>query len=283
LLDRSDGNIDSAGLVMTTLNANRAALEAINATPLAPAPKDAPTTGLARTKGLLNPDGIVAVAPGTTPTTILYVQKQKNGALALPPNQQCATQPYAPYGASAPKSANPDLITIRLATTTDGINFTDQGPVNGLNDPTTTSLLGTRYVAPSGTMIRLDGGRYGLFFAGGNCMDADSDAFHYIGYAESSDLLHWTIVNGIDHPIAALSPQVVTVNGTFTTVPAQPPVVGDAQPWYRSRVYAPSITKLDATHVTMTFAGYEVQSPNNDLLNYRTIGHVVLNASRALP
>jgi len=26
-----------------------------------------------------------------------------------------------------------------------------------------------------------------------------------------------------------------------------------------------------------------VQSPNDDLRNYRTIGHVVLNASRALP
>src|SRR5262249_36076651 len=121
------------------------------------------------------------------------------------------------------------------------------------------------------------------FFSGGNCMDADSDAFHYIGYAESTDLMHWTVINGIENPIASLLTEVLPVDGTPSTIPAQQPVVGDALPWFQSRVYAPSITRLDATHVTMTFAGYNVQSPNNDLLSYRTIGHVVLTASRALP
>ena len=33
----------------------------------------------------------------------------------------------------------------------------------------------------------------------------------------------------------------------------------------------------------MTFAGYGVQTPNNDLLDYRQIGNVVLTVSKALP
>src|SRR5262249_53966128 len=150
---------------------------------------------LARTVGLLNPDGILAVAPGLQPTTILYIQKQKGAASSLPVAQQCPVQPYAPYGANAPRAANADMMTVRLATTTDGLNFTDMGPVNGLADSTTTSYVGTRYIAPNGTLIKVDATHYGLFFAGGNCMDADSDAFHYIGYAESTDLMNWTIVN----------------------------------------------------------------------------------------
>jgi hypothetical protein len=33
----------------------------------------------------------------------------------------------------------------------------------------------------------------------------------------------------------------------------------------------------------MTFAGYGVQTPGDDLLDYRQIGHVTLTVSRALP
>jgi hypothetical protein len=33
----------------------------------------------------------------------------------------------------------------------------------------------------------------------------------------------------------------------------------------------------------MTFAGYGVQSPNTNLLNYRQIGNVMLTSSKALP
>jgi hypothetical protein len=285
-LDRSAGNIDNLGLIVTPLTATRAQLEAGNlTTPLAPAPKDGPVggTGLTRTTGLMNPDGILGVVPGVTPTTILYVQKQLNAATSFPANQQCGTQPYAPYGAAAPKKPNNDVATVRLATTTDGVAFTDMGAVQGLNDSTTTSYLGTRWVAPGGTIVKVDATHYGLFFSGGNCLDADSDAFHYVGYAESTDLVHWTILNGINNPIASLLTEVVTEAGEAVTIPAQAPVVGPALPWFYSRVYSPSITKLDATHVTMMFAGYGVQSPDNDLLNYRTIGNVVLRASRALP
>jgi hypothetical protein len=39
-----------------------------------------------------------------------------------------------------------------------------------------------------------------MYFAGGNCLDGDSDAFHFIGYAESTDKLHWTVYYDADHP-----------------------------------------------------------------------------------
>lgn len=50
-----------------------------------------------------------------------------------------------------------------------------------------------------------------------------------------------------------------------------------------TRLYAPSATQIDSTHLSLTFAGYGVQTPNNDLLNYRRSGNVVLTVSKALP
>lgn len=291
-LDRSDASIDNLGLVVTPLTNNIAALLAQPATPLAPAAQTIPAavdggTGPTRTTGLLNPDGIVALVPGSSPTQILYVQKQKGadntGSTALPLAEQCGAQPYLQPGATTAKKANHDIVTIRLASTTDGVAFTDLGAVSGLNDIAATSYLGTRYTAPNGTILKVDATHYGLFFSGGNCIDADSDGFHYIGYAESTDLKNWTIVNGITNPIASLATNVVTVSGEQTTVPWRYPVVGPALDWFKSRVYAPSVTKLDNQHVTITFAGYSVQSPNSDLFHYRQIGHVVLTASRTLP
>jgi hypothetical protein len=45
-----------------------------------------------------------------------------------------------------------------------------------------------------------------MLFGGGNCLDNDSDAFHFIGYAETdnqvtnpSDLLSWHLVNKCDN------------------------------------------------------------------------------------
>jgi hypothetical protein len=286
-LDRSNASVDNLGLVVTPLSNNRSALEAQPAQPLDPAPQNIPATGLTRTTGLLNPDGILGVVPGSSPVQILYVQKQKGGdntgATALPASQQCSAQPYLQPGQTKAKAANHDLVTIRLASTTDGVTFNDLGSVSGLNDAASTSYTGTRWVAPSGTLLKLDDSHYGLFFAGGNCLDADSDAFHYIGYAESTDLKHWTIVNGINNPIASIATNVATVGGAPATVPAQQPVVGPTLDWFKSRVYSPSVVKLDDRHVTITFAGYSVQSPNYDLLHYRQIGHVVLTSSRALP
>jgi hypothetical protein len=269
----------------------------------APALSDAPTdatSGLPEisphTFGLKNPDGILGIVPGRSPLTIIYEQKvlngDKTGPTVLPPSQQCNTFWSGFYAANGGLSPNDDVTFLRLASTTDGIHFTDLGALQGLNDPTTVSINGTRWLATAGTIIKLQDGRFGLLFSGGNCIDADSDAFHYIGYAESSDLIHWTVINGLDNPIASVFPATVSVNAqgvpaigpgtSLVTIPANTPVVGDAQGFMAGRVYAPSATKFDDRNITVIFAGYHTQKPKNGLGDYRTIGRVSLHSSQRL-
>ncbi len=244
-----------------------------------------------QTVGLTDPDGIMAVFPtpaatvgvAGTPVTVLWVQKILNGdntgATALPVSAQCTKAPFS-------GKTNHDIATVRLATTIDGVHFTDLGPVNGLSDPTTVDYNKTRWVSPRGTLIDIhgDGSRWGLYFSAGNCLDGDSDAFHYIGYAESSDMLNWTVYNDINHPEMSINPITTTnqATGLKVTIPANPPLV-PTQAWFAERLYAPTATQIDATHLSLTFAGYGVQTPNNDLLEYRAIGNVVLTLSQALP
>jgi len=248
------------------------------------------------THGLVNPDGILAAIPGTSPLKIIYEQKildgDESGDTALPPEQRCDTwwtDYYNQHGMLAP---NHDITYLRLAETTDGVYFTDLGPLQGLNDITSVSVLGTRWVATAGTIIRLEGNRYGLLYSGGNCIDADSDSFHYIGYAESDDLIHWTVVNGLNHPIASIFPVSLRVNrdgvpaegeGTrIVTVPSRTPIVGQAQGFMAGRVYAPSATLFQGNDITVIFAGYHTGKPKNALGDYRTIARVSLHSSRRL-
>jgi hypothetical protein len=241
------------------------------------------------TVGLLNPDGIMAVFPTSptaaagSPVTVLYVQKivggDNTGPTALPAAEQCTAAPFS-------GKINHDIAYVRLATTTDGINFTDLGAVSGLSDPTTVDYNKVRWVSPRGTLIDIngDGSRWGLYFSAGNCLDGDSDAFHFIGYAESSDMMNWTVYNDINHPIASINP-ISTHNqagGAAVTIPANPPLL-PTQPWFAERLYAPTAVQIDSTHLSMTFAGYGVQTPSADLLDYRQIGNVVLTVSKALP
>jgi len=240
---------------------------------------------VAQTVGLIDPDGIMAVFPTSptadagSPITVLWVQKILNGddtgSTALPTSEQCTKAPFS-------SKTNHDIATVRLATTTDGIHFTDLGAVNGLSSPTTVDYNQTRWVSPRGTLIDIFGNqtRWGLYFSAGNCLDGDSDAFHYIGYAESSDMMNWTVYNGINNPIASINPITATnqATGQTVTIPANPPLI-PTQPWFAERLYAPTATQIDATHLSLTFAGYGVQTPANDLLEYRQIGNVVLNIS----
>lgn len=247
------------------------------------------------TNGLLNPDGILGIVPGSSPLKIIYEQKILNGdntgTTAFPASQQCNTF-WANYYATNPfgTAVNDDITFLRLAETTDGINFKDDGPLQGLNDPTTVSLTGTRWLATAGTILRIGDGRYGLLFSGGGCVDGDSDAFHYIGYAESSDLIHWAVVNGINNPIISTFPVTLSVNAQgipatggesqLVTYPANTPVGGDAQGFFAGRVYAPSAASLDEDNITVIFAGYHTPKPKNGLGDYRTIGRLSLHASR---
>jgi hypothetical protein len=175
---------------------------------------------------------------------------------------------------------------VRLATTTDGVTFVDKGIVSGLNDPTTVDYNKTRWVSPRGTLIDIngDGSRWGLYFSAGNCLDGDSDAFHFIGYAESTDRMHWTVYNDINSPIASINTVKATnqSDATSVTIPANPPVF-PTEYWFAERLYAPTAVQIDSTHLSMTFAGYGVQTPSADLLDYRQIGNVVLTVSKALP
>jgi hypothetical protein len=266
----------------------------------APAMNDASTDSLnlpetpIHTHGLLNPDGILGIVPGSSPLQIIYEQKILSGdntaPTAFPASAQCNTF-WAGFYANNPfgTAVNDDITYLRIASTTDGINFTDLGALQGLNDPTTVSLTGTRWLATAGTILRLEDGRYGLLFSGGGCVDGDSDAFHYIGYAESTDLIHWSVINGINNPIISTFPVTMTVNGmgvpatgsgaTSVTIPADPAVAGNTQGFFAGRVYAPSATSFDRSDITVIFAGYRTQRPKNALGDYRTIGRVSLHAS----
>ncbi len=175
-----------------------------------------------------------------------------------------------------------------MATTKDGINFIDQGIAVGLNDPTAVDFHAIRYLG-SGSLVPLEDGRYGLVFGAGNCLDGDSDGFHFIGYAETvtpGDLLHWTVVNGIDNPVASTGKITVASNsngslGEPTTIPANDPLTGYAS-WYNGRVYGPTAAYLDRNHLTVVFAGYNTPQPSLNLGNYRSIGVTILTTSSEL-
>ncbi|HKD13074.1 MAG TPA: hypothetical protein VKE71_00885 [Candidatus Angelobacter sp.] len=269
----------------------------------APALDDAPTDQTSgdpepsfHTHGLLNPDGILGVVPGSNPLTIIYEQKilkgDNTGKTAFPPSQQCNTFWADFYAANGGLSPNDDITFLRLASTTDGVNFKDLGALQGLHDPTTVSINGTRWLATAGTILKLGDGRFGLLYSGGNCIDADSDAFHFIGYAESEDLIHWHVVNGLNNPIASVFPATLSVNaqgvpatgpGTGpVTIPSHTPVVGDTMGFFEGRVYAPSATRFHDNDITVIFAGYHTQKPKNGLGDYRTIGRVSLHSNQRL-
>ncbi len=269
-LDRTAANVDQSGLVVHQL------------TPLAGAPLNPASDTLEisqRTVGLLNPDGIIAEIPGVSPRTIFYLQKilngDRTGTTALPVEQQCGK----PVIFKEP-SASHDIVIPRMATTIDGVNFTDLGPINGLNNPAGVAPTDIRYVGPRGTVLRLHDGKWGLFFSGGNCLDGDSDAFHFLGYAESSDLRNWTVINGIQNPIASIAPLTVVFNGASVTVPATRPVVGNTLGWFEGRVYSPSFTRSGERGGILSFAGYHTPRPNDDRSDYRNIGRVRLYGMR---
>ena len=297
-LDRAVGHIDSDDLYIHELSP--APGHPLNG---APAMDDGPTDETAglpeiatHTSGLLNPDGILGVVPGVSPLTIIYEQKILNGDANFPAAQQCNTV-WGPYYANNPfgTGTNDDVTFLRLAQTTDGINFKDLGALQGLNNTTDVTATGTRWLATAGTILKLDGGNYGLLFSGGGCIDGDSDAFRYIGYAESSDLIHWNVVNGLNNPVLIASSYQINVDanglpvfpapgappaGTTITVPSTPAVGGGTNGFYAGRVYAPSAVPNGANDLTVFFAGYHTPKPKNGLGDYRTIGRITLHSNQ---
>jgi hypothetical protein len=260
---------------------------------------------IVNTTGLVNPDGLLAVVPNTYPIEVLYISKTLNSDY-VPPTSYPVCPASIPNG-----NFNDDVEVVRIATTTNFVNFTDITPfntpafsntrspntpiqmVNGLSDPSTTSYSGIRWVSGNGTLIKLSNGNWGLFFGGGNCLDGDSDAFHAIMYAESPDLMNWTVINGINNPIASIAtvsnvtdPQ----SGLTVTIPSTTPLVcqvaactNDTLPWFSGRVYAPQAIVTSTGTVSLVFAGYDagfqLGGSSRDLSSYRNIGQVNLSVA----
>jgi len=309
-LNRANGHIDSDQLVVHKLKR-----EGTN--PLASLPDFGYVSPLASrgyptleasagaTAGLQSPDAILGAVEIGDATAVVYVEKQLGVA---PVATQCMNTPswaLTNIDTGKQRSPNNDVITIRVATTKDGINFTDVGAASGLQDPTTTAFNGIRWLG-SGSIIPLSNGHYGLFFGAGNCLDNDSDGFHFIGYAETvaevdrpSDLLKWTVIYGFDNPI--LSTDTVTDPGPpsvkyptnrplidFTGIdvltPAQvspwaPPTVNGTTyntNFFSGRLYDPQAIVTDGSTVTIVFAGYNTPQPSSNLGDYRTIGRFQL-------
>jgi hypothetical protein len=292
-LDRAVGHIDFDDLYIHELSPQPGL-------PLngAPAMDDGPTdetTNLPEipfhTTGLMDPDGILGVVPGTWPLKIIYEQKILSGDLVFPAAQQCNTA-WATYYNTNPfgTGVNDDVTHLRLAETTDGIHFKDDGILQGLNDPTDVTAFGTRWLATAGTILKLEGGKYGLLFSGGGCIDGDSDAFRYIGYAESRDLINWKVINGLNNPVLITTPYTITVDtnglpastGTSITVPSTPAIGGITNGFYAGRVYAPSATPNGEHDLTVFFAGYHTPKPKNGLGDYRTISRIALHSDQAI-
>jgi hypothetical protein len=307
-LNRANGHIDSDQLVVHTLTPSEDS-------PLSKLPDfgyvsplasdldsdDYPTLDATAqsTSGLQNPDAFMgAVRMGST-TTVVYVEKTPNADTGLGYPACPSTPAFALTNLvnSKPRSPNHDVTAVRVATTKNGTDFTDVGVASGLSDPATVALNGIRYLG-SGSILPLADGRYGMFFGGGNCLDNDSDAFHFIGYAETdervtrpSDLLSWHVVNKLDNPILStdtvtdpsgprpypLTLPIVHVSGVDMLTPAQvapfmPVPGGYNSNFFSGRVYDPQALVTDERTVTIVFAGYNTPQPSNNLGDYRTIG-----------
>jgi hypothetical protein len=310
-LNRANGHIDHDQLVVHTAGFPAYGYVSPLVNPAAGDPGGYPalTPGALPTAGLQSPDAILGAVPMGNVTAVIYVEKQLKADNKPPYNQPPynyqVCPPTPPFALTnlingTPRSANHDVTTVRVATTTDGLNFTDVGKATGLFDPSTIDNHKTRYLG-SGSIIRLANGHYGMFFGGGNCLDNDSDAFHYLGYAETqnvvkgaADLQSWTVFNDLDHPI--LSTDTVTGPSPIGPIPANPPVVNvtgsdaltpaQVAPWtppsgyntnfFSGRAYGPQALYTDASTLTIVFAGYNTPQPSNNLGDYRTIGRFQL-------
>jgi hypothetical protein len=238
-LDRTVGIADKSGLIVRQITPNAG-------DPLAGAPASAQTGGAApaRTVGLASPDGIVALIPGM-PNTIMYLEKVL-----------VADQPPKDAGSDAGDAGPPiDITRLHLVDTTDGLTFTNDRLVTGILESNNGA-----YVGPRGSIIKYEDGRYGFFFSAGTSVaPEDGDAFHYIGYAESTNLTTWTVVNGIDNPLLSIDK---------TKDPGQ-------QSWYAGRTYAPNVVfSADTCSALLEFSGYATASPSGSPNDYRQIGVV---------
>jgi Bacterial Ig-like domain (group 3)/Putative Ig domain len=182
---------------------------------------------------------------------------------------------------------NEDYTVLRAAYTTNGIDFTDLGPISGsasetgndsgeYNDisnpyqtasPSSTSPTNLapgsqdttelRFVGSRGTIITNPDGSYGMFLSGSWASDGDSDAFNQIFYSSSTDGKHWsvpTVVLSTDYTFAASAAQDEALASGIDE-----PLGISA--YYSGRAYGPAVVQNPDGTLTMVFAGYRLPKP----------------------
>jgi hypothetical protein len=182
---------------------------------------------------------------------------------------------------------NEDLTILRAAYTTNGVNFTDLGPISGstsgtgndsgeYNDisnpdqtatpssasptnlapgePDTTEL---RFVGSRGTIITNPDGSYGMFLSGSWASDGDSDAFNQIFYSTSTNGKEWSVpkvVLSTEYKFAASLAQEEALKSSIDA-----PLGISA--YYSGRAYGPAVVQNPNGSLTMVFAGYRLPKP----------------------
>ena len=182
---------------------------------------------------------------------------------------------------------NEDLTELRAAYTTNGINFTDLGPISGAtsgtgndndeyNDisnpfqttspssasptdlaPGSADTTELRFVGSRGTIITNPDGSYGMFLSGAWATDGDSDAFNQIFYTTSTNGKEWSV------------PKVVlSTDYTFSASAKQDEQLGEGvdaplgiSAYYSGRAYGPAVVQNPNGSLTMVFSGYRLPKP----------------------
>ena len=182
---------------------------------------------------------------------------------------------------------NEDYSVLRAAETTNGIEFTDLGPISGstsgtgndsgaYNDlsnpfqqtspnpssptdlaPGEADTTELRYIGSRGTIITNPNGSYGLFLSGSWATDGDSDAFNQIFYSSSANGREWSV------------PRVVlSTDYTFSASATQDEQLAKGQDaplgvsaYYSGRAYGPAVVQSPGGGLTMVFSGYRLPKP----------------------
>jgi hypothetical protein len=182
---------------------------------------------------------------------------------------------------------NEDLTVLRAAYTTDGVHFTDLGPISGstsgtgndsgeyndISNPLQTATPSSaspsnltpgsldttelRFVGSRGTIVTNPDGSYGMFLSGSWASDGDSDAFNQIFYSTSSNGKEWSVPK-----------VVVSTDYTFAASAAQDEALkaGIDEPlgvsaYYSGRAYGPAVVQNPDGSLTMVFSGYRLPKP----------------------
>jgi len=175
-------------------------------------------------------------------------------------------------GSTKPKTLfknNEDYTVVEAAYTTDGVNFTNIGQVNGINNPSYLGNAGDltpvgqtgsdllRYVGSRGTIVANRDGTYTMFMSGGDCNDGDSDAFEQIFYSNSTDGLNWTTPVPLlktDQTFSSSAEQEAAL-ATGQNVPL------DSTAYYEGRAYDPTVVDNGNGTLTLSFSGYRTAKP----------------------